>query len=89
MFSPSLQDLVVQAHVEELHRVAQTYNRGRVSAARIHEVDRPNATHLCASVKRAIYRMLGGGRRANRSVRSYPRPRTAVDSSAATPGPRP
>ena len=60
MFSPSLQRLVVQVQIEELHRVAQTYNYHRAFAAPIQEVSRPNATRLSAGVKRAINRIVGG-----------------------------
>jgi hypothetical protein len=89
MFSPSLQTLVAQAHVEELHRVAQRYNRGRAFAVPTHEVDRPKATLLSAGVKRVINRMLGGGRGATAASAVIHGLELVGDSSAATPGPRP
>jgi hypothetical protein len=85
MFSPSLQSLVVQAHIEELHRVAQTHNRGRTSASPSPGVDRAKATHLSAGVKRAINRMLGGSG-AQPAIRGL---ELVAGSSAATPSPRP
>jgi hypothetical protein len=44
MLSPSLHGLLVQAHVEELHRPAQTSDRRHAVAARGVEVCRPPVT---------------------------------------------
>jgi len=50
MFSPALNSLLIQAHVEELHRTGRTLNRGR-------DVDRPPAAPP-ALVKRVVTRTL-------------------------------
>ena len=86
MFTPSLQSLVAQAHIEELHRAAQTQERAGAFAAAGHEVDCATATHLSAGVKRAISRMLGVRRGASAAIHGL---ELVTDSSAATPGPRP
>jgi hypothetical protein len=85
MFSPSLQSLVVQAHIEELHKVAQAYNRDRAFAAWSHEVDRPRAAHLSAAAKRALSRVLGGTRGASVANHGL---ELVGGSSATTPRPR-
>jgi hypothetical protein len=85
MFTPSLQSLVAQAHIEELHRVAQTHNRDRTFAAPSHGVDRPKATHLSAAAKRAISRTLRDRRGAPAASHGL---ELVGGSSAATPGPR-
>jgi hypothetical protein len=83
MFSPSLQSLVVQAHIDELYRVAQAYNHGRTVASPSPGVNRPKATRLSVAVNRAISRMLEGRRRASAAIHGL------SGSSAATPRPRP
>ena len=85
MFSPSLQSLIAQAQIEELHRVAQTQERAGAFAAAGHEVDCAKATHLSAA-KCAISRMLGVRRGASAAIHGL---ELVTDSSAATPGPRP
>jgi hypothetical protein len=85
MFSPTLQSLVTQAHIEELHRVAQTHNLHRTFAVLTHEVDRPNAKRLSAGVTRAIERMLGGRRGPSAAIHGL----ELVGRPFAAPGPRP
>jgi hypothetical protein len=89
MFNPSLQSLVAQAHVDELHRVAQTHNLHGAFAAPTHQVDRRKATQLNAGVKRVIGRILGGARGATEASAAIHRLELLGDSSATTTGPRP
>jgi hypothetical protein len=83
MFNPSLQSLLVQAHVEELHRIAPTQNRNRAFATLTHDVDRPTAKHRSAAVKRAINRILPRGRGATAACAAIHGLELAGERSAA------
>jgi hypothetical protein len=77
MYSPSLQSLLLQAHVEELDRATQAYNRGR-------EVNRPPAARLSTLITRAINRLFAGGPAMNDETRQ-----STASNSPATAVPRP
>ena len=61
MFSPTIQGLLVQARVEELHRAAQTSNRRSPIAAPGSDDNRPEAVPLTTLIKRALGRVFDGG----------------------------
>jgi hypothetical protein len=87
MFSPSLQSLLVQAQIEELHRVAHTYDRD--FAATAHGVDRPKATQLSARIRRAINRIVRGRRTPTEPSAAIHGVELVADTAAVTAGPRP
>ncbi len=60
MFSPTIQGLLVQARVEELHRAAQTSNRRSPIAAPGSDDNRPQAVPLTTLIKRALGRVFDG-----------------------------
>lgn len=81
MYSPALISQLVEAPVEELHRVAQTYNRGR-------DVIRPSAPPLSTRIKRAINRVFAAGPAANDEAALFHGFELTGHSSAATLRPR-
>ena len=81
MYSPALISQLVEAHVEELHRVAQTYNRGR-------DVTRPSAAPLSTRIKRAINRVFAASGAPNDEAAPLHGFELIGHSSAATLRPR-
>lgn len=81
MYSPALSSQLVEAHVQELHRVAQAYNRGR-------EVNRPSAAPLSIRIQRAINRVFAGGSAVNNEAAPVHGFELVAHSSAATLRPR-
>ena len=62
MLSQPTQSLLVQARVEELHRVAQFSNRRNAVAVPSSDVSRPERAPLPTLFKRALGRVFDGGR---------------------------
>jgi hypothetical protein len=60
MLSRPTQSLLVQARVEELHRVAQTSNRRNAVARHSSDVNRPETAPPSTRVKRALGRVFDG-----------------------------
>jgi hypothetical protein len=81
VYSPALISQLVEAHVEELHRVAQTYNRGR-------DVIGPSAAPLSTRIKRAINRVFAAGPAAHGEAAPLHGFELIGHSSAATLRPR-
>jgi hypothetical protein len=81
VYSPALSSQLVEAHVEELHRVAQTYNRGR-------DVNRPSAAQLSTRIKRALNRVFAAGPAANHEAAPSHGFELVGHTSAATLRPR-
>ena len=81
MYAPALSSQLVEAHLQELHRAAQAYNRGR-------DVNRPSAAQLSTRIKRAINRVLAPGPAANDEAAPSHGFELVGHSSAATLGPR-
>jgi len=77
MYSPSLQSLLLQVHVEDRDRAVRTYNRGS-------DVNRPPATRLSILIARTINRLFAGGPAMNDETRQ-----SIASNSAVTAVPRP
>jgi hypothetical protein len=82
VYSPALISQLVEAHVEELHRVAQTYHRGR------DVIIRPSAAPLSTRIKRAINRVFAASPAANDEAAPLHGFELTGHSSAATLRPR-
>jgi hypothetical protein len=81
VFNPSFQSLMIQARVEDLHRAAHTYDRGR-------DVNRLPAAQLSTRIQRSINRVFAGGSALNDEAESLYGCELAGDCSVATVGPR-
>jgi hypothetical protein len=59
MYSPSLQHLLVQANIQELHRSGQTRSARPITTSDPTATHQRNATKLSAFLARAIERLVG------------------------------
>jgi hypothetical protein len=59
MYSPYLQGLLVQAHIEELHRSRQTRNAQPITTNARIAARNPHAAKLSAYLSRSIERFVG------------------------------
>jgi hypothetical protein len=77
MYSPTLQSLLLQAHVEDLDRAVRTHNRRS-------DVNRPPAARLSTLITRTVNRLFAGGPATNDETRQ-----SIASNSAVTAVPRP